>query len=68
MTLPEVATAARLSLRPGDRLVLSFDYRLDDASFDAVTEQVKTWGLPEDVKVIILDQGQSLQVLAREDS
>ena len=66
--LPEVAAVARLSLRPGDRLVLSFDSRLDEAQYDAVAQDVKGWGLPEDVKVIVLDGGATLQVLAREDA
>lgn len=68
MELPEVAAAARLSLRPGDRLVLSFAERLDMAQYERLSQDVKGWGLPEDVKVIILDGGATLQVLSREDS
>jgi hypothetical protein len=68
MELPEVATAARLSLRPGDRLVLTFARPLTDAGYHSVLSQVKTWNLPEDVKVIVLDSGADLKVLAREDS
>ena len=68
MELPEVATAARLSLRPGDRLVLTFDARLTPEEYDTLSVQVKDWGLPDDVKVIVLEGGATLQVLAREDS
>ena len=68
MDLPEVASAARLSLRPGDRLVLSVAQRLSDYEFESLNEQVKTWGLPDGVKIIILEQGMSLEVLAREES
>lgn len=62
MELPDVATIERLSLRPGDRLVLSFDYQLDDTMFAALKEYVRGWGLPEG-SVIIIDSGARLQVL-----
>lgn len=62
MELPDVATIERLSLRPGDRLVLSYDYQLSDAEFAGIKRQVSTWGLPEG-SVIILDSGSRLQVL-----
>jgi hypothetical protein len=68
MHLPEVGTVERLSLRPGDRLVLTVPHPLDQAEFDSLWSAVATWGMPEGVKVIILDSGMSLQVLAREDS
>ena len=68
MNLPEVAKVERLSLRPGDRLVLSFDCRVSDEESDAILAEARAWGLPEGTKVIILDRGQSLQVLSRDDS
>jgi hypothetical protein len=66
MELPDVAKVERLSLRPGDRLVLSFDRYLDDAEFDEVTRRTREWvrdmGLP-DGGVVVLEGGASLQVL-----
>jgi hypothetical protein len=67
-TLAEVESAARLSLRPGDRLVLSFPQRLSEQEFDSVRDLItETWDLPDGVGVIILDSGATLQVVARED-
>jgi hypothetical protein len=60
--LPDVAKIERLSLKPGDRLVLSVDHRLSDAEFAWLTESVRAWDLPEG-SVIILEGGLSLQVL-----
>lgn len=64
--LPEVAKVERLTLRPGDRLVLTVDHQLDDYEFRNLTEQAREWardlGLPEG-GVIILEAGLSLQVL-----
>jgi hypothetical protein len=61
---PEVA---RLELRPGDRLVLSYAACLTDEQVGRLHDEVEAWWLPEGVQVIILDGGASLQVLARED-
>jgi hypothetical protein len=63
--LPDVAKIERLSLRPGDRLVLSFDYQLFDDEFAALTKYVRGWGLPEG-SVLIIDNGARLQVLEAE--
>jgi hypothetical protein len=62
MEFPDVAKIERLSLRPGDRLVLSVDHLLDDAELAGLREGVRAWGLPEG-SVIILEAGLSLQVL-----
>jgi hypothetical protein len=66
MELPDVAKVERLSLKPGDRLVLTADHPLDEHEFHALTEQMRAWardlGLPEG-GVIILEAGLSLQVL-----
>jgi hypothetical protein len=66
MELPDVARIERLSLRPGDRLVLTVDHPLDDAEFSVLLERTRELardlGLPEG-GVIILDSGTSLQVL-----
>jgi hypothetical protein len=60
--IPDVARVERLSLRPGDRLVLTVARSLDDAEFCALREQVGALGFPEG-SVLILDSGMSLQVL-----
>jgi hypothetical protein len=60
--LPDVAGIERLSLHPGDRLVLSLDCQLNDAEFASLKEYVRGWGLPEG-SVIIIDGGVHLQVL-----
>ena len=66
MDLPDVAKVERLSLRPGDRLVLTTDHKLDGYEFHKLTEQVREWardlGLPEG-SILILEAGLSLQVL-----
>ena len=66
MKLPGVAKIERLSLQPGDRLVLTVDRRLDDEEFQVLCERTRAWvrslGLP-DGGVIVLEAGVSLQVL-----
>ena len=62
MELPDVAKIERLTLKPGDRLVLSFDRYLSDAEYDGVREQVRLWGLPPG-GVLVLDGGAKLRVL-----
>lgn len=63
MEFPDVTKVERLTLRPGDRLVLSVDHELDDAGWAQVLDGVRRWGLPEG-SVIVLEAGLSLQVLA----
>jgi hypothetical protein len=71
MELPEVSKVERLSLRPGDRLVLTVDRLVDDREFDVLRERVGEWaqglGLPEN-GVVILEAGLSLQVLEAADA
>jgi len=66
MELPDVAKAERLSLRPGDRLVLTADHPMDEFEFhvfcERAREMARDLGLPEG-GVIVLDSGVSLQVL-----
>jgi hypothetical protein len=67
MKLPRgIAKVERLSLQPGDRLVLTVDRRLDDEEFQEMCERTRAWvrslGLP-DGGVIVLEAGMSLQVL-----
>jgi hypothetical protein len=64
---PEVA---RLDLRPGDRLVLTFPQRLTAEESDWVAERLRgAWDLPESVRVVVLDGGATLTVAseARQD-
>lgn len=66
--IPDPATVERLTLRPGDRLVLNHKNRLTDVEYIKVIKYIEEhWGLPDGVKVIIMDGGDSLQVLAREE-
>ena len=67
MRLPRgIAKVERISLQPGDRLVLTADRRLDDEEFQVLCERTRAWvrslGLP-DGGVIVLEAGVSLQVL-----
>jgi hypothetical protein len=67
--LAEVATVERLNVWPGDRLVLTFPRPVSDEEYEDLCKSVKeTWGLPKGVKVIILDSGARLQILACEGS
>jgi hypothetical protein len=66
--MQDVASVERLTLRSGDRIVLNVNRRVSNAEFNELQKHVKdTWGLPEGVKVIILEEGMSLEVLAREE-
>ena len=66
MELPDVARVERLSLRPGDRLVLTCDHQLDDREWHVLSERMGAWarevGLPKG-GILILDAGMSLQML-----
>ena len=66
--LPEVAKVERLTLRAGDRLVVTVDHPMDEYEFHALTERLRAWlrsaGVTEiDGRVLILEAGVSLQVL-----
>jgi hypothetical protein len=60
--LPEVARVERLTLRPGDRVVVTVERHLTDAEFGDLRAQVRGWGLPEG-SVIIVSGGMTLSVL-----
>lgn len=66
MELPDVAKVERLSLQPGDRLVVSASHPLDDFEWHVLCERLRDWardaGLPEG-SVLVLEAGLSLQVL-----
>jgi hypothetical protein len=68
MEFPDVAKVERLSLRPGDRLVLTVDHQLDEEEFGQLAKRMNAWlrsaGVPEaEGRVLILEAGVSLQVL-----
>lgn len=63
MNLPEVTEVQRLTVKPGDRLILRTDAKLSAAVAAALLEQVRArLGLPDDVRVVILDCGMSVEV------
>jgi hypothetical protein len=64
MDLPEITEVKRLTVRPGDRLVVRFAESLDMAAADAVKAQVRAAAGIEGVRVIVLDGGADLEVLA----
>ncbi len=66
MELPEITEVQRLQLRPGDRLIVRTDTRLDMATADRIKRYVKdVFG--EDVPVLVLDKGAGLEVMAAEE-
>jgi hypothetical protein len=49
-------------LKPGDRLIVRTQERLSMAAADTIRERLRTLlPLPEDVQVLILDDGMSLE-------
>jgi len=62
--LPEITEVQRLTLKPGDRLVVRTDEKLSDQTADRLRERLHAWlGLPDDVRVLILDRGVSIEVV-----
>lgn len=61
--LPEVTEVQRLTLSPGDRIVVRVPGRLDKMMAAYVTNQVRRGlRLPDSVPVLVLDDGASLEV------
>jgi hypothetical protein len=69
VTLPEITAVERLTLRPGDRLIICVDQilvRHDQA--EAIVGQVRrALRLDESVPVAVLPAGYSVQVLGPEE-
>ena len=63
MMLPEITEVQRLTVKPGDRLVLRTDAKLAADTAAYLLERVRhRLDLPDDVRVVILDSGMSLEV------
>ena len=63
-SLPEITEIRRLTVKPGDRLIVRTDAKLDAATAARMLEQVRArLGLPDDVRVVILDSGMSVEVV-----
>jgi hypothetical protein len=62
VNLPEITDVQRLTLKPGDRLIVRTPERLDMATADLIKKRVKqVFG--EDVPVQVLDMGMSIEVV-----
>jgi hypothetical protein len=60
----EITEVQRLTLKPGDRLVVRTDERLDAATGARLREVLRArLGIPDDVPFAILDRGMSLEVV-----
>lgn len=68
MDLPEITEVKRLSLRPGDRVVLRFDDVLNPEQVEEVQEAMRhAFGdLDPMPKVIVLDGGADIEVVSPE--
>ena len=63
-SLPGITEVQRLTLKPGDRLVIRTDAKLSDQAAVHLLERVRVrLGLPGDVRVVILDSGMSIEVV-----
>jgi hypothetical protein len=64
MTLPEIAEVQRLTVNPGDRLIVRAPAKLDAATAAHLIERLRAGlDLPDDVRVVILDGGMSVEVV-----
>jgi len=62
--LPEITEVQRLTVKPGDRLVLRTDAKLAADTAAYLLERVRhRLDLPDDVRVVILDSGMSVEVV-----
>jgi hypothetical protein len=61
--LPEITEVQRLTLKPGDLLVVRTDETLDAQTADRLRERLYAWlGVPG-VRILVLDRGASLEVV-----
>ncbi len=66
--LPEITEVQRLTVKPGDRLIVRTDEKLSPETVAALRKHLHSWlGLPDDVRVLILDGGASLEVVEAGD-
>ncbi len=58
--LPEITEVQRLTLKPGDRIIVRVPARIDEATADRIKDRLRA--LLGDVQVLVLDSGMSLEV------
>lgn len=62
--LPEITAVERLTLRPGDALVIRFPGPINQAQLDQITEAVRVrLKLNKAIQVLVLDSGASAEVI-----
>lgn len=60
----EIGDVQRLVLKPGDRIIVRIPFRLDRAASADVEHQVRArLDLPDEVPVLVLPEGMSLEVV-----
>jgi hypothetical protein len=61
--LPEITEVQRLTLRPGDRIIVRTPERLDMATAERVHHRVlAVLQLPDDFPLLVLPEGMTLEV------
>jgi hypothetical protein len=64
MTLPEITEVQRLTVKPGDRLIIRTDEKLRADTAAYLLDRVRHGlDLPDDVHVVVLDSGMSVEVV-----
>ena len=64
MNLPEITEVQRLTLKPGDRLIVRVPDRIDAATAARMLEVIRgRLGLPDDARIMILDRDMSMEVV-----
>jgi hypothetical protein len=61
-TLPEIAEIKRVTVHPGDRLVVHLDHPVDDAEFERLKREFRKF-FGEDVPVLLVEPGIDITVL-----
>lgn len=60
----EITDVQRLTLKPGDRLIIRTGQKLDAATAAHVIEMIRArLGVPDDAYVVVLDNGMSAEVV-----
>jgi hypothetical protein len=64
MTIPEITEVKRLTIKPGDRIIVRCEMRLTEYDADYISHFVREHlGIGTEIPVLILDAGISLEVL-----
>jgi len=64
MTLPEITEVQRLTVKPGDVLIVRTAETLSPETAAALRKHLHAWlGLPDSVRLLVLDRGVSLEVV-----